>query len=116
MLICLAIVSNKKINPIVTELFIRSRKLNISLVFIVRSYFAVPKNIRLNSTHFFIMNIPNKGELYQIAFNHSLDIDFRDFMNLCKKCTAKPYLFLVIATTLASDNLLRFRKNLFERI
>ena len=74
--------SNKKLNPIVTELFIRGRKLNISLVFITQSYFAVPKNIRLNSTHYFIMKIPNKQELQQIAFNHSSDIEFQDFMNL----------------------------------
>ena len=62
--------SNKKHNPIVTELFIRGRKLNISLTFITQ------KNIRLNSTHFFVMKIPNKKELQQIAFNHSSDIDF----------------------------------------
>ena len=63
------------VNSIVTELFIRGRKLNISLVFITQSYFAVPKNI--NSTHYFIMKIPNKGELEQTAFNHSSDIDFK---------------------------------------
>ena len=74
--------SNKKFNPTVIELFIRGRKLNISLVFISQSYFAVPKNIRLNSTHYFIMKIPNKQELQQIAFNHPSDIDFQDFMNL----------------------------------
>ena len=108
--------NNKKCNPIVIELFIRGRKLNIPFVFITQSYFAVPKNIRLNSTHYFIMNIPNKRELPQIAFSHSSDIDFQDFMNLYKKCTAKPYSFLVIDTTLASDNSLRFRKNLLERI
>ena len=108
--------SNKKPDPIVTELFIRGRKLYISLVFITQSYFAVPKNIRLNSTHYFVMKIPNKRELQQIAFNHSSDIDFQDFMNLYKKCTAKPCYFLVIDTTLASDNSSRFRKNLLERI
>ena len=108
--------SNKKLNPIVTELFIRGRKLNISLVFITQSYFAVPKNIRLNSTHYFVMKIPNKRELQQIAFNHSSDLDFQDFMNLYKKSTAEPYSFLVIDTTLPSDNSLRFRKNLLEAI
>ena len=108
--------SNKKLNPIVTELFIRGRKLNISLVFITQSYFAVPKNIRLNSTHYFVMKIPNKRELQQIAFNHSSDIDFQDFMNFYKKCTAKLHSFLVIDTTLASDNCSRFTKNLLERI
>ena len=90
MMICLAI---KKLNPIVMELFIRGKKLNISIVFITQSYFTVPKNIRLNSTHYFIMKIPNKRDLQQIAFNHSSDIDFQDFMNLYKKCTEKPYSF-----------------------
>ena len=85
--------SNKKLNPIVTELFIRGRKLNISLVFITQSYFAVPKNIRLNSTNYFIMKIPNKQELQQIAFNHSSDIDFKDFMNLYKKMYCKTKFF-----------------------
>ena len=74
--------SNKNRNPIVTELFIRRRKLNISLPFITQSYFAVPKSIRLNFTHYFIMKIPNKRELQRIAFNHSSDIDFKDFTNL----------------------------------
>ena len=108
--------SNKKLKPIVTEFFIRGRKLNISLVFLSQSYFAVPKNIRLNSTHYFIMKIPNKWEHQQTAFIHSLDIDFKDFMNLYNKCTAKPYSFLVIDATLASDNLLCLRKNLLEKI
>ena len=76
--------SNKKLNPIVTELFIRGRKLNISLVFIAQSYFAVPKNVRLNSTHYFIMKIPSKREPEQIAFINSSDIDFQDFVNLYK--------------------------------
>ena len=62
------------------------------------------------------MKIPNKRELQQIAFNHSSDIGFQDFMNLHKKCTGKPYSFLVIDATLASDNPLGFRKNLSERI
>ena len=97
------ILSNKKLNSIVTELFIRGRKINISLVFIRQSYFAVPKNIRLNSTHYFVMKTPNEKELQQTAFNHSSDIDFQDFMNLYKKCTCT-YSFLVIDTTLASDN------------
>ena len=108
--------SNEKLNLIVTELFIRGRKSNISLVFITWSYFAVPKNIRLNSAHYFVMKIPNKRDLQQIAFNYSSDIDFQDFMNLYKKSTAKPYSCLVNDTTLASDNSLHFRKNLLETI
>ena len=105
-------INNNKLNPIVTELFIRARKLNIPIVFITQSYFKVPKDVRLNSTHFFIMKIPNKRELRQIALNHSSDIDFKDFMNIYKKCTKEPYSFLVNDTTLPSDNPLRLRKNL----
>ena len=105
---------NKKLNSIATELFIRGRKLNISLVFIKQSYFKVPKDARLNTTHFFIMKIPNKRELQQIAINHSSDIDFKDFVRIYKKCTDEPYSFLVNDTTLPSNNPLRFRKNLFN--
>ena len=76
-------INNKKLNPIVTELFIRGRKLNISIVFITQSYFKVPKDVRLNSTHFFIIKIPNKRELQRIAAtNHSSDIDFKDFIKI----------------------------------
>ena len=82
--------SNEKLNQIVTELFIRGGTLNISLVFITQSYFAVPINIRLDSTHYFIMKIPNKGEIQQIKLNNSSDIDFKSIMNLYKKYTAKP--------------------------
>ena len=105
-------INNNKLNPIVTELFIRGKKLNISIVFVTQSYFKVPKDVRLNSTNFFIMKIPNKRELQQIALNHSSDTDFKDFMNICKKCTAEPYSFMVNDTTLPSDDPLRFRKNL----
>ena len=105
-------INNKKLNSMVTELFIRGRKLNISLIFITQSYFKVPKDVRNNSTHFFIMKIPNKRELQQIAINHSSDINTKDFIEIYRKCTDKPYSFLVIDTTLPSNNLLRFRKNL----
>ena len=81
-----------------------------------QSYFAVPKNIRPNSTHYFVMKIQNKRELQQIAFNQSSDIDFQDFKNLYKKSAAKPCSFLVIDSILASDNSSRFRKNYLERI
>ena len=106
---------NNKLNKIVTEIFIRGKK-NISLAFITQSYFAVPKNVRLNLTHYFVMNIPNKTELQQIVYNHSSNIVLKDFMNLYKKCSSKPYSFLIIDATLASDNPVRFRKNLLERI
>ena len=93
-------------------MFIRGRKLHISLVFITQSYFEVPKDVRLNTSHFFIAKIPNKRELQQIAINHSYDISAKDFTNIYRKCTAKPYSFLFNDTTLASDNPLRFRRNL----
>ena len=107
-------INNKKLDPVVTELFIRGRKLNISIVFITQSYFKVSKDVRLKSTHFFIMKIPNKREHQQIALNHSSDIDFKDFINIYKKCTVEPYYFLVNDATLLSDNPLRFRKNLLK--
>ena len=107
-------INNKKLNPVVTDLFIRGRKLNISIVFITQSYFKVPKYVRLNSTHIFIMKIPNKRELQQIALNHSSDIDFKDFIKIYRKCTKKPYSFQFIDTTLPPDNPLSLRKNLLK--
>ena len=107
-------INNKKLNPIVTELFIRGKELNISIVFITQSCFKVPKDFRLNSTDFFIIKIPNKRELQQIATNHSSDIDIEDFLKIYKKCTARSFSFLVNDTTLPSDNPLRFRKNLLN--
>ena len=107
-------INNKKLNPVVTELFIRGRKPNISIIFINQSYFKVPKDVRLNSIYFFIMKIPSKRELQQIALNHSSDTDFKDFMKIYKKCIAEPYSFLINDTTLPSDYPLRFRKNLLK--
>ena len=104
--------SNKNLSPKVTELFLKGRKLNISLVFISQSYFKVPKIVRRNATHHFIMKIAMKRELQQIASNRLPDIDFTDFMKLYKEYTKEPYSFLVNDTTLSSDNPLRFRKNL----
>ena len=74
----------------------------------------MPKDVRLNTTHFFIMKIPNKGELQQIALNHSSDINTKYSINICIKCTDKPYSFLVNDTTLSLDDPLRFRKNLYN--
>ena len=85
--------SNGKRCPIVTELLIWGRKPNISLAFITQSYFAVPRYISLNSTHYFIMKIQSKWELQQTAFNHSLDIEFKDFMNLWKNALQNHILF-----------------------
>ena len=104
--------ANKTFSPVVTKLFLRGRKLNISLVFISQSCFKVPKTIILNPTHCFIMKIPNKRELQQIASNHSSDIEFKDFMKLYKDYTKEPSSFSMTDTTLSSDNPLIFRKNL----
>ena len=106
------IMTNKKFQAIIKELFIRCRKLNISLVFITQSYFSVPKDVRLNSTHYLIMKINNKRELQNIAINHSADIDYKDFVKTYIECTKEPYSFLTIDTTLPASDPLRFRKNL----
>ena len=74
----------------------------------------MPKEVRVNSTHFFIMKIPNERELQQTALNYSSDIDFNGFIRIYKKCNAEPYSFLVNDTSLPSENPLRFRKNLFK--
>ena len=108
------IMINKKFQAIIKELFIRCRKLNISLVFITKSYFSVPKDVRLNSTHYLIMKINNRKELQNIAINHSADIDYKDFMKIYRECTKEPYNFLTIDTTLPASDPLRFRKNLFD--
>ena len=107
-------INNKKPNSVITKLFIRGRKLNISLAFTTQSYFKVPKDVTLNSTRFFILKIPHKRELQQTALNHSSDINSKDFLKIYKKCTVEPYSFLVNDATLASNNPLRFRKNLFN--
>ena len=107
-------INNKKLDSIVTELFIRGREINISLVFITQSYFRVPRDVRLSTTDFFIVKILNKRELQEIARDHLFDISTKDFTNIFRECTAEPYSFLVNDTTLASNNPLRFRKNLFN--
>ena len=68
------VMSNKKIQVIIKKLFIRCTKLNISFAFIIQSYFSVPKDLRLSSTHYFIMKINNKRELQNVAINHSADL------------------------------------------
>ena len=110
------IMTNRRFQAIIKELFIRCRKLNISLVFITQSYFSVPKDVRLNTTHYFIMKINNKRELQNIAINHFADIDYKDFMKIYRECTREPFDFLTIDTTLPASNPLRFRKNLFESL
>ena len=88
--------------------------MNISLVFITQSYFSVPKEVRLNSTHYLIMKIHNRRELQQIAINHSADIDYKDLIKIYRNCINEPYSFLTIDTTLPADNPMRFRKNFLD--
>ena len=95
-------------------MFVRERKINKSLVFIIQSYLKVPKDFRLNTTYFLISKIPNKREIKQITINHLLDISTKNFENIYRICTAEPYSLFVDDTTLASNNHLRFRKNLFN--
>ena len=108
------IMSNKKFQSIIKELFIR--KLKISLTFITQSYFSIPKDVNLNSTHYLIMKINNRKKLQNIAINHSADIDYKGFMKIYRECIKEPFNFLTIDTTLPASNPLRFRKNLFDSL
>ena len=103
------VMSNKKVQQVLKELFIRCRKLNISLCFLTQSYFSVPKDVRLNCTHYVILKLNNNNELQNIAINHSADIDYKDFVKIWRDCTKEPYNFLTIDTTQPVDK--RFEKN-----
>ena len=105
-------INNKKLDSVVSQLFTRGRKINISIAFITQSYFKVPRVVRINTTHFFIMKIPNKREVQQIASGQPSNIDSKDFMKIFRKYTAEPYSFLVNDTNVPSNDPLRFRKNL----
>ena len=76
--------ANKKFQAIIKELCIRCRKLNILLIFVTQSYFSVPKDVRLSSTHYLIMKLNNRRELQSIAINHSANIDFKGFLKICR--------------------------------
>ena len=108
------IITNKKFQAIIKELFIRCRKLNISLVFITQYYFSVPKEVRFNSTDYLIFKANNRRKLQHIAINYSADIDYKDFLKIYRNCTKEPYSFLTISTTLPSGDPMRFRKNFLE--
>ena len=93
------VISNKKLNQVVTELFIRGKKLNIFTVFtahILPNLFSSTKKVRINCIHFLIMEISNKRGTQPIPINHSSDISSKDFINIYEKCIVKPYYFLVI--------------------
>ena len=92
------IMRSEKFKAIVKELFIRCRKLNISIVFITQSYFRTPKDARLNSTHNILMKIGNKKELKTIAQENSGHLDFKEFLKIYNYCTREPYSFMMVDT------------------
>ena len=108
------IMNNKKFQAIIKELFIRCRKLNVSLVFVTQSYFKTPKDVRLNSTHYLIIQIHNKRELQNITIDHSADIDYKEFLKIYRNSANEPYSFFTINTTLPADDSMRFRKNVSD--
>ena len=103
---------NKIFKKMIKELFYRGRKMNISIVFIMRCYFRALKNARLNSTHYILMKIGNKEELRSIAEEKSGSVDYKDFLKMYNYCTSEPYCFM---TTDARPNAtIVFRKNFTE--
>ena len=104
--------SYKKAQQVLKDLFIRCRKLNISLCFLTQSYFSVPNNVRLNCTHYILFKLHNKRELQNIAINHSADIDYKDFIKIYRDCTKELYNFLTIDTS--KDK--KFIKNFYESL
>ena len=93
------VMPDKKGQQISKELFIRCRKLNISLCFLTQTYFSVPKDVRLNCTPYIIFNLNNKKELQNMAINHSSDIDYKYFIKIYRNCRKEPSNFLTIDTT-----------------
>ena len=93
------VMSDKKAQQILKDLFIRCRKLNISHCFLTQSYFSVPKDVRLNCTHYILFKLNNRRELQNIAIDHSADIDDKDFIKIYRVCTKEPFNFLTIDTT-----------------
>ena len=98
------VMSDKKAQQVLKELFIKCRKLNIGLCFLTQSYFSVPKGVRLNCTHFIIFKLNNKRGLENTAINHSPDINYKDFVKIYRDCTKEPYNFLTIDTTQLVNN------------
>ena len=89
---------SEKFKAIVKELFIRCRKLNISIVFITQSYFRTPKDARLNSAHYILVKMGNKKELKSIAEENSGHLDFKNFSKMYNYCTDEPYSFMIVDT------------------
>ena len=108
------IMRSEKFKAIVKELFIRCRKLNISIVFITQSYFRTPKDARLNSTHYILMKIGNKKELKSIAEENSGHLDFKEFLKIYNHCARDPYSFMMVDTRPTAR--VTFKKNFDESI
>ena len=87
---------NKNFKRIIKELFYRARKINVSIVFIMQSYFRALKDARLNSTHYILMEIGNKKKLKSIAEEKSGNLDYKDFLKMYDCCTREPYSFMTI--------------------
>ena len=95
------VMSDKKAQQVLKELFIRCRKLNISLCLLNQSYFSIPKDVRLNCTHYIIFKINNKKDLQKITINHSSDIDYKDIINIFRNYPKETFNFLTIDTTIS---------------
>ena len=108
------IMRSEKFKAIVKELFIRCRKLNISIVFITQSYFRTPKDARFNSTHYILVKISNKKELRSIAEENSGHLEFKDFLKIYNYCTNEPYSFMMVDTRATAN--VTFKKNVNEPI
>ena len=106
------VISDKKAQQILKDLFSRCRKLNISLCFLTQSYFSVPKDVRLNCTHYILFKLSNRIELGNIAINHSIDIDYKDFIKIYRICTREPFNFLTIDTTKGNKRIKNFDETL----
>ena len=108
------IMRSEKFKAIVKELFIRYRKLNISIVFIMQSYFRTPKDARLNSTDIMLIKIGDKKDLKSIAEENSGHLDFKDFLKVYNYCTKEPYLFMMVDTRPTAC--VTFKKNFNEPV
>ena len=108
------IMRSETFKAIVKELFIRCRKLNISIIFITQSYFRTPKDARLNSTHNILMKISNKKELKCIAEENSGHLGFKDFLKIYNYCTNEPYSFMMVDASFTAR--VTFKKNFNEPI
>ena len=96
------------------ELFYRTRKINVSIVFIMQSYFRALKDAKLNSTHYILMKINNKKELKRIAEEKSGHLDYKDFLKMYNYCTKEPYSFMTIDARPTAT--IPFKKNFDEPI